>query len=73
MQRSDLLNAIDELKDSDNIEHAIDTLKDLVVNFCDNYEAEFNHIRDSLEDLAPHIDKVYVAHAMAEKCSERLY
>ncbi len=73
MKRSDLLNAVDELKESDCIEHAIDTLKDIAANFCDNYEMEFNSIRDSLEALAPHIDKVDDAHKVAEKCSSDLY
>ena len=36
MKRKFLLNAIDELKNTDNIESAIDALKDLAVNFCDN-------------------------------------
>lgn len=73
MKRLDLLNAIDDLKEADDIAHAIDTLKDIAGNFCDNYEMEFNHIRDYLEDLAPHIDKVKGAHDIAEKCSEYLY
>lgn len=73
MKREDLLNAVDELKSADNTEHAIDTLKDIAANFCDNYEMEFNHIRDSLEGLAPHIDKVGEAHKAAEKCSSDLY
>ena len=73
MKRIDLVSAVDELKSSDNIEHSIDLLKDLVVNFCDNYEAEFNNIGDALKDLAPHIDKVNDAYVIAEKCSSELY
>ena len=73
MKRSDLINAVNELKKSENIEHDIDTLKDFIVNFCDNYEAEFNRIRYALEGLAPHIDNVQEAYTIADKCSERLY
>jgi hypothetical protein len=73
MKRIELLNAIDEIKDADDVAHAIDTLKDLAVNFCDNYETEFNYIRDALEGLAPHIDKVNEAHRVAEKCGSDLY
>ena len=73
MKRSSLLNAIDELKYCDDIAHAIDTLKDIAINFCDNAETDFNNIRDALEDLAPHIDKVHEAHTIAEKCGTDLY
>ncbi len=73
MKRIDLLNAIDEIKNADDVAHAIDTLKDLAVSFCDHYETEFNYIRDGLECLAPHIDKVSDAHDIAEKCSSDLY
>lgn len=73
MKRKDLLNAVDELKEADNIEHAIDTLKDIAKNFCDNYEAEFNNISDALKDLAPHIESVGKAYEMSEKCSSDLY
>ena len=73
MKRLDLLNAIDELKDTDDIAEAIDTLKDITVNFCDNYEMDFNNIREALEDLAPHIDKVNEAHGIAVISSNDLY
>ncbi len=73
MKRSDLLDAIDDLKDADDMGHAIDTLKDIAVYFCDNYEADFNNICDELSDLAPHIDKVFEAHAIAKKCGRDLY
>ena len=73
MKRADLLNAVDELKETDNVEHSIDLLKDLVVNFCDNYETEFNNIKDCLEPLSEHIDKVEEAHKIAEQCSIDLY
>jgi uncharacterized protein YjgD (DUF1641 family) len=71
--RGFLLNSIDKLKDSDNIAHEIDILKDIVTNFCDNLESDFNCIRDALEDLAPHIEKVNDAYVIAEKCSCDLY
>ena len=73
MKRTDLLNAIDELKVCDDIAHAIDALRDVAVNFCDNAETDFNNIRDVLDDLAPHIDKVQEAHSIAEKCGINLY
>jgi len=73
MKRIDLLNAVDELKNADDIQNAIDSLNTLCVEFCDHYETEFNHIRDTLEHLAPHIDKVDEAHKTAEKCSLDLY
>ena len=73
MKRIDLLSAIDELKDSDNIESAIDNMKDVAIAFCDNYETEFNNIRDELEVLAPHINDVDSAYQIAVKCSGDLY
>jgi len=73
MKRIDLLNAIDELKDADDIQHAIDSLNTFCIEFCDHYETEFNQVRESLEGLAPHIDKVDEAHKIAEKCSSDLY
>ena len=73
MKRIDLLNAVDELKDADNIEHAIDTLKDIAASFCDDYEREFNNIRDCLEGIAIHIDIVDDAYKIAKKCSDDLY
>lgn len=73
MKREDLLSAVDELKESEDIAHAIDSLRDIVKDFCDNYESDINDIRDNLSDLAPHIDKVFEAHQIAEKLSDALY
>jgi len=73
MKRIDLLSAIDELKDSDNIESAIDNMKDVAIAFCDNYETKFNDIKDELKSLAPHINNVNNAYQIADKCSNDLY
>jgi hypothetical protein len=73
VNREDLLNAIDELKDSEDIEQSITNLKVDYLRFCDHYETEFNNIRDDLEELAPHIEKVDAAFSTARNCSNELY
>jgi hypothetical protein len=73
MKRLVLLDAIDNLKLSNDVESAIDELKDLAGNFCDHYETDFNNISDLLNDLAPHIDKVNEAKEISETCGVDLY
>jgi len=73
MKRSDVLSAINELKNSEDVELSIDALRDLMTGFCDELETDFNDIRDLLVDLAPHIEGVGEAHALAEKCALDLY
>lgn len=73
MNRADLMNVIDNLRHSVNIEHDIDKLEDCAKNFCDHYEANFNDIRDGLEGLADHIPSVNEAFKTAKESSESLY
>lgn len=73
IKREDLLNAIEDLKRSENIERDIDILKDLAITFCDIYEDSFVDIKEGLSVLSPHIDLVYEAHEIAEECAKRLY
>lgn len=68
-----MLEAIESLKDSENVEHDIDNLKSLMVEFCDHYETDFNDICDNLKDLAPHIEVVDLAHTIADRCGSALY
>lgn len=73
MKRKDLLEAVERLKDSENVECDIDNLKTLMVEFCDHYETDFNDICDNLKDLAPHIEVVEIAHSIAGRCGSDLY
>ena len=73
MKRKFLLNAIDELKNTDNIESAIDALKDLAVDFCDNYETEFNDISDHLDGALLQIPAVRAVKGISDKCGSDLY
>ncbi len=73
MNRSDLINTIEALKESDSIEHDIDLLIGTAEDFCNSYECDFNNIRDALEPLAEHIPLVEDAYDAAKRCSDELY
>ena len=73
MKRIDLLNAIEGLKGSENIEHAIEELKYIAGDFCSHYETEFINIAYNLRDLAPHIDIINDSLKIAERCESDLY
>lgn len=73
MKREDLLNAIDEIENGDDIEKVKSKLTQVAIEFCDDFEHKFNTIRDELDPLTSHIDIVFNAHAVAESGSSDLY
>ena len=73
MKRLVLLDAIDNLKLSNDVEIAIDALKDLAVDFCDNYETEFNDISDHLDGALLQIPAVRAAKGISDKCGSDLW
>lgn len=73
MNRDTLINTIEDLRESVDTESDIDSLIDVARDFCDNYESDFNTIRDILRPLVEYVDIVEDAHSIADRCSDELY
>ena len=73
MKRADLLDAIYDLKNSENVERDIDALKNIADDFCDHYETDFNNIEEFLSSSGPHTEHTNKAFEVAQKCSRDLY
>ncbi len=73
MKRIDLMKAITDLKDSDNIQESISELESFAKEFIDHFEGEFESIEQGLDSITDPSDKVETAKATAEKCANALF